>query len=80
MVQLEYELIENNLDYQEDRRSKKRYLVCRVAPICHSLPLIWVVLISTAALLINILIIRISKLYEVACHVPSLIREIELHW
>ena len=80
MVQLEYQLIENDLNYQEDRGSIKGQNVCRMAPVCHLYPLILVIVKITAARFIDILIIRMTKLYEIAGHVPLLIRKMVLHW
>ena len=80
MVQLEYQLIESDLNYQEDWGSIERQVVCRMAPVCHLFPLIFVIVKFTAARFIDILIIRMTKLHEVAGHVSFLIRKMVLHW
>ena len=80
MVQLEYQLIESDLNYQEDRGSIEGQVVCRVAPVCLYDPICLVIVKFTAARFIDILIIRMTKLHEVAGHVSFLIRKMVLHW
>ena len=80
MVQLEYQLIENDLNYQEDWRSIEGQAVSWVAPACLYDPIFLVIVKFTAARFIDILIIRMTKLYEIAGHVPLLIRKMVLHW
>ena len=80
MVQLEYQLIENDFNYQEDRRSIEGQVVSWVAPACLFDPKCLVIVKLIAARLIDIRVIRMTKLYEVAGHVSFLIRKMVLHW
>ena len=80
MVQLEYQLIENDFNYQEDRRSIEGQVVSWVAPACLFDPICLAIVKLIAARLIDIRVIRMTKLYEVAGHVSFLIRKMVLHW